>query len=735
MQKNLITGQKRPMARPDVHYMASTARLIALGQAHRPRIRLNNPPAFKTYNNMYCCGIRMNGVMLGGGVMAAILVAAAYPAYADDTATTAQELIDIWTDIRNDHLVEFYFEKSYTTPEMATIGTVNSAIELYDATRAEPQVQVRDRGNFVKHPANPYGTTVVAFEVINSMNTDEEVYPFVIDAGTLKMLAEGAFPGTVGLSAVFLHDTDRSLEEILTDLQESDGTWITYTFINPRTGTDDVKHVWLSLYDGYIFGSGYYVSSDDTVLENLATLVNTYDTLGADYLADINTDFGVAFVLDAVTLEVVAHTDNSITGNAIGDALGLNWNDEQLTRILAEHGNLWASYPSAESETGDEYIRAHLEMHDGYIFGSGYKITPEARTQSLVSELVDLYDLYGEDAFPIITALKRGSEQVVINPDGGTIMALAGVPYVIGTSLGTSFFDQDVSTLQQQLSEQPGLWIDGAETNTEGTELRRSAWLVLHDGYFFVATHTYSPELAAVEKVNAAIDAYMTYGKETFDRITWQSVSPEIIYPFVVDAQTWELVAHAAIPERVGVCCAAPIAASNDLDIARQDLEQNPGIWLEYSFYNPVSEEYEHKRVWLATYDDYTFAAGYYYENLDPLHSAIQEIIDLYDAQGKDVAFDGIHRIIADRVYTVGVLDSETMEYVFFSEDSTLVGTAFTSNTALQRLATLQNDGDTIVASYVHYPDETTHVWLTGLFWLHDGHIFFAGKPYVAYTR
>ena len=675
----------------------------------------------------------MAGVMFGA--MAAILVAAAYPAYADDAAMTAQELIDIWTDIRNDHLIEFYFEKSYTAPEMAAIGTVNSAIELYEATRAEPQVQVRDRGNFVQHPTNPYGTTVVAFEVINSMNAQEEVYPFVIDVGTLKMLAEGAFPGTVGLSAVFLHDTNRPLGEILTDLQESDGTWITYTFINPRTGTDDVKHVWLSLYDGYIFGSGYYVSSDDTVLENLATLVNTYDTLGADYLTDINTDYGVAFVLDAVTLEVVAHTDNSITGNAIRDALGTNWNDEQITRILAEHENLWVSYPSAESETGDEYIRAHLELHDGYVFGSGYKITHDVRVQSLVSEIIDLYDLYGDDALPMITALQGGTGQSVFNPDGGVIMALAGVPHVVGASIGTSLFDQNMSTLQQQLSEQSGLWVDSAEPNIKGTELRRSVWLVLHDGYFFAASYVYSPEAATAEVVNAAIDAYMTYGKEAFDRITWQSISPEIIYPFVVDAQTWELMAHAAIPERVGVCCATPIAAYNDLDLARQELEQNPGIWLEYSFYNPVREEYEHKRAWFTTYDNYTFAAGYYYENLDPLYSVIQEIIALYDTQGKDAAVDGIHQIIADRSYVVGVLDYETTEYVFFSEDSEIVGTAFTSFTALQRLATLQNDGDSIIATFPYPLYDGPIVNLIGVFWLHDGHVFFAVQPFVVYTR
>ena len=674
----------------------------------------------------------MNGVMLCA--MTAIVVAAAYPAYADDTATTAQELIDIWTDIRNDHLVEMYFERSYTTPEMAAIGTVNSAIELYEATRAEPQVQVRDRGNFVKHPTNPYGTTVVAFEVINSMNANEEIYPFVIDVGTLKMLAEGAFPGTVGLSAVFLHDADRPLGEILTDLQESDGTWVTYTFINPRTGADDVKHVWLTLYDGYIFGSGYFVSSDDTALENLATLINTYDTLGADSLTDIDTDFGVAFVLDAATLEVVAHTDNSITGNAIRDALGLNWDIQTLTSILAEHGNMWVSHQSAELETGHEYIRAHLELHDGYVFGSGYKITTEVRVQSLVSEIIHLYDLYGEDAFPMITALRGGTGQAVFNPDGGVMLAFAGVPQLVGISLGTHLFDTDVNTLQQQLSEQSGLWVDSIGSSADGAEMRRSSWIVLHDEYFFAASHNYSPEPAVVEVVNAAINAYMTYGEEAWDRITWQSIKPSINYPFVVDAQTWELVAHAAVPERVGVCCAAPIAASNDLDIARQMLEQNDGLWLEYSFYNPISEEYEYKRAWFVTYENYTFAAGYYYGNLDPLYSIVREIITVYDAQGIDAVYDGFPQIVADSTYSVGVLDPEALEYVFFSE-YTAGEVTFAHDAPTTFLDHLHNDGDSAIAQFSYQPINAPPVNLIVVYWLHDGHIFFVGQPLVVYTR
>ena len=517
----------------------------------------------------------MNRVLLGA--VAAMLVAASYPAYADDFAASIQDVIDTLTDLRNDHLVESFFEESYLTPRTAAVGTVESAIELYESTRADPQVQVTDRGTFVQHPANPYGTTVVAFDVINSMSTSEEVYPFVIDAGTLEVLAEGAFPGTVGLYAAFLDDADRPREEILEELQESDGTWTTYVFNNPSTGRYDVKHVWLSLYDGYIFGSGHYEAPDNRILESVGSMVRMYDTDGTDSFAAITADHGVSFVLDAETLEVVQHTDPGISGNATKDAIATTWQLESLSEILTKHGSIWVSYPSADPQPGSEYVRAHLQLHDGYVFGSGYGITPETRVQSLTDEAVRLYEIEGEGAFPIITSMK-GTLQMVLKPGDNIVQASAGRPNLVGLSIGTSLFDQDPQALIQ--SNAPGQWIDNIFIDPRATtavEQRRSSWLVLHDGYIFVAGRVYSPEAASVEAVDAAIALYKAHGKEAFDRITWQSVRPEIIYPFAHVAQTWELVAHAAVPERVGVCCAAPIAASNDLDAARLALEQKPG--------------------------------------------------------------------------------------------------------------------------------------------------------------
>ncbi|MBI1657580.1 MAG: hypothetical protein IS632_02240 [Thaumarchaeota archaeon] len=675
-------------------------------------------------------------------VAAATMAVAVYPAYADDYAASLQDAVDITTDLRNDYLAESFFGESYSIPRIAAVETVNSAIDLYESTRADPQVQVTQRGTFIQHPINPYGTTVVAFDVINSMHTSEEVYPFVIDAGTLKMLAEGAFPGTVGLSAVFLDDADRPMEEILKDLQESDGVWVSYVFNNPSTGVYDVKHTYLSLYDGYIFGAGYYESPDEMALEGVASMIRMYDTDGTDSFAAIPADYGISFVLDAGTLEAVAHTNPDISGSAISDALATTWNLEFLSDILARHGSLWVSYPSADPQPGSEYVRAHLRMHDGHIFGSGYGVTPETRVQSLTNEAIQLYDMEGEGAYPIITSMK-GTLQMVLEPGDNIVLAFAGRPNFAGHSIGTGLFDRDLRGLG--LADTPGLWIDNVFVDpraTSAAEQRRSSWLVLHDGHIFAAGRVYSPEAASIEAVDAAIALYKTHGEDAFDRIIWQSVRPEIIYPFAHVAQTWELVAHAAVPERVGVCCAAPIAASNDLDAARQALEQNPGIWLEYTFYNPISDRYEYKRTWFSTYDGYTFAAGYYYGNFDQLERTIQEAIDLYDTQGKDAAFESINAMRATGVNYPLILDRETLEIVAHGQNPGRVGTsildgAVAASYIANKIETdLRSDGDTTVSNYAAL-DPVTRASLTqtALLQLHDGYIFWVGQPFVVYTR
>lgn len=686
-------------------------------------------------------------VILLGGMAAILAVVAASSAYADDGDFTVsiQDAIDTMTDLRNDYLVERFFGESHLSPRTAAVETVNRAIDLYEQTRTDPTVQVTQRGSaFTEHPNNPYGTTVVAFDVINSMSTDKEVYPFVIDVGTLEILAEGAFPATVGLSAFFLNDANLSMERILENLKDSDGVWVTYNFPNHNTGSYSDKRVWLSLHDGYIFGAGYYETRVNDNLNRINSMVRMYEADGTDYFAEISARSGVMFVLDAETLDIVAHTDTEVSGSAISDAIGRTWSLGSLSEVLAKHESWSVSYPSTSTQAGGEYTLAHLRLHDGYVFGSGYGVTEEERIQSLAGEAVKLYDLEGEDAFDLITNME-GVWQIVLDPEDNTIMAFAGFPILVGQNLGTDFFDQEQDAVLKSLESRPGLWADSIFVNPFAPttqEMRLSTWVILHDGLLFTAASVYAPEEAAIDVVDTAIELYKTHGEGAFDRITWQAAVPEIIYPFVVDAQTWDLMAHGGLPERVGVCCAAPIAASNDLDAAREALEQNPGIWLEYTFYNPVSERDEYKRVWLSTYDGYTFGAGYYYGNFEQMERVIQDVIDIYEAEGSDAAFESVNAMRDDGFDYPFVLDHETLEIVAHGQNPDLVGTNFEDKALGAFLPVgkieeeLHNDGDTTFAYYsVFDPTSGSIPTKTVVFQLHDGYVIAAGQSFVVYTR
>lgn len=43
-----------------------------------------------------------------------------------------------------------------------------------------------------------------------------------------------------------------------------DGKWVSYVWENPETGVIGRKHTWVILYDGLIFGSGWYESEEES---------------------------------------------------------------------------------------------------------------------------------------------------------------------------------------------------------------------------------------------------------------------------------------------------------------------------------------------------------------------------------------------------------------------------------------------------------------------------------------
>ena len=127
----------------------------------------------------------------------------------------------------------------YTNPELIVRGVIAETIALYDS--------------------DPDG----AFETVTAMMSTEPSYPFVINQnGTIS--AHASDPDLIGNDSVLVASTGKSIDMIISDLQDKGEMWIEYTFYNPATMTDQHKRTLIILHDGYIFASGYYIPLEDS---------------------------------------------------------------------------------------------------------------------------------------------------------------------------------------------------------------------------------------------------------------------------------------------------------------------------------------------------------------------------------------------------------------------------------------------------------------------------------------
>ena len=93
---------------------------------------------------------------------------------------------------------------------------------------------------------------------------------------------------------------------------------------------------------------------------------------------------------------------------------------------------------------------------------------------------------------------------------------------------------------------------------------------------------------------------------------TTTSIDPH--YPFVLDPDTKTVVAHGAIPARIGTpsLIIAEDYADKPYDTIIDELQDSDGTWVKYLFPHPESDYVESKRSWLVLHDGYIFGSGYY---------------------------------------------------------------------------------------------------------------------------
>lgn len=216
----------------------------------------------------------------------------------------------------------------------------------------------------------------LAFESINASPSVNPHYPLIIDAGTMEVVAHGAFPKLVGTEFAGIGIPAASLVEELEDLQ---GVWVYTTVTNPENGEDSQKRSWLVLHEGYLFSSGYYYPASEKVISIVRDAVERYKMSGPAVLADINAlrddTPHYLFVLDAETNTVAAHSsfpdrvgaNSFILDGKAGKAR------EQIIEELVWGTGTWLDYSFLDPHTGSpDHKRTYMELHDKYVFGSGY---------------------------------------------------------------------------------------------------------------------------------------------------------------------------------------------------------------------------------------------------------------------------------------------------------------------------------------------------------------------------
>lgn len=538
----------------------------------------------------------------------------------------------------------------------------------HDADSIDSRVQVAVVGALMLYWAEGQA----AFEMITpeeALSTDT-IYPFVLDAETLETMAHGAFPDLVGVIADTLTRADSSINITLADLERDGGTWVEYMATNPANGLVQPMRTWLYLHDGYIFGSGHYLSESEVkyVVEDAVRL---YDQKGRGAFEIITPDQTLlttelyAFVFNSTTLKTVAH-------GAIPDRLGhvpysiLNTGERQIGEIMADlqrDGGTWVEYVFTNPATETKQLkRSWLYLHDGYIFSAGYYLQ-DSRVQSLVAEAIILYKANDEGAFDIITPEVADplSLQSAFVLDHTTLEVVAhGLsPDLVGsTDQHLAAADRSLERVMEELRSAEGAWVwYMAQNPVTLTDQLTRTYLSLHDGYIFGTGYSL-PDSRVQSMADEAIYTYRNDPETGFDVISSGALNRLEIYPFVRNLT--HIQAHGTLPYLVGPIPKIPGVPQHQV---AEVLKQRDGaLWVDFVFVNPHTDTEQIKRSWMATHDGYLFGSAYAVPDAD-VQSAVDYAIFTYESNKEDDAWIDIitpdEPVMTDDLYPF-VIDAAT---------------------------------------------------------------------------
>ena len=616
----------------------------------------------------------------------------------------------------------YLFGAGYFLPGSRAQEVVHRAVELYAAKGSE------------------------AFDIITpeAYVTTAALYVFVMDATDpdLPAVAHGAFPDRVGRSAtaVINNTSDRPFEAVMEDLNRDGGTWVEYVFTNPDTNTDQLKRTWLYRYDDLIFASGYYLP-DVRLQTQVEETVRMYGLEGRDTFDAItpdepaSTSGSYTFVMDAESLNMVAHGAFPYMVGSQGNYLdAADKPPEAVLDELNEYGNAWVAYVSENPGTRtNQLMRAYLHLHDGYIFGVGYSF-PDSRAFSKVDDAIYTYRADPDAAFATITSgalnerdlfpmvaddaniLAHGVQSVLVGhaipeSDAGY---MPGQPLVFFAPLREHMAAASATAGEDHWFREVGLNTHASLLQIKNSVVRSYGGLSFFSGYFVT-------EGGVQSRVDLAVFSYNDNGQAAFDAITPdEPVTTDESYPFVLDAETLEVVAYGASPDTVGTIYDHVLGSGTiSVEAILADLETDGQTWVTHTAVNPATGTEQLKRSWLEARDGYIFGAGYYVPDSN-VRDATSYLIAIYErdphlvSQLRAETDPALIELIVDPITGLDINDTPSRHWA-----------AITAETPADHiLETLENEQNTWVAYEAVNPltgnEEERRVWLA----IHDGYVF-----------
>ncbi len=176
-----------------------------------------------------------------------------------DHMYTYDDVLEHIHDDSHEHWISNYDYEAHEhgDDEVLIVENFEANVHNNDGNYHSPRLQVYGLVNGLLVEYDKVGIDII--EEVNKW--DEEgtyLYPFIVDADDMIILADGDDRTKVGSPASAILNSDKSLDQIFSEIEEKGYTWISYKFNNPATDTVQTKNTLLIIHDDFMFGAGYY---------------------------------------------------------------------------------------------------------------------------------------------------------------------------------------------------------------------------------------------------------------------------------------------------------------------------------------------------------------------------------------------------------------------------------------------------------------------------------------------